>query len=84
MHYSDDRDFTSRVNFSLLLQTNLCKCSLRQGQEVRQIRRYFGVLMLGKGNELVPHLLGGDPGPACLLGHGRDKVALPGDETGPK
>lgn len=51
MHYSDDMGFTSRVNFSLLLQTNLFKCLLRQGQEVGQIIRYFGILMLGTGNE---------------------------------
>lgn len=51
MHYSDDMDFTSRVNFSPLLQTNLFKCLLRQGQEVRRIRHYFGVLVLGTGNE---------------------------------
>lgn len=51
MHYSDDMDFTSRVNFSPLLQTNLFKCLLRRGQEVGQIRHYFGVFMLSTGNE---------------------------------
>lgn len=58
---SGDTGCTSRVNSSSLLHTHLCKCSSCRGQEVREIRHYFGI-SLGSAQETSAATCSSSPG----------------------